>query len=126
MPPLQCTPQAYYWLRHNTDPDAKIMSWWDYGYQVRYGMARYGTCEMVRYGMVRYGTVRNGIVRNGMARHGTERSGAALVALLSGVRYNSRSLFCRIFLFLAALCAFLTFIGDLPVVVAIVVHLARG
>lgn len=27
-------PQAYYWLRHNTDPDAKIMSWWDYGYQV--------------------------------------------------------------------------------------------
>lgn len=27
--------EAYYWLRHNTDPDAKIMSWWDYGYQVR-------------------------------------------------------------------------------------------
>lgn len=26
--------EAYYWLRHNTDPDAKIMSWWDYGYQV--------------------------------------------------------------------------------------------
>ncbi|CAM9575987.1 unnamed protein product [Ascophyllum nodosum] len=25
--------EAYYWLRHNTDPDAKIMSWWDYGYQ---------------------------------------------------------------------------------------------
>ncbi|CAM9208964.1 unnamed protein product [Phaeothamnion confervicola] len=26
--------EAYYWLRHNTDPDAKIMSWWDYGYQM--------------------------------------------------------------------------------------------
>lgn len=30
--------EAYYWLRHNTDPDAKIMSWWDYGYQVHAGM----------------------------------------------------------------------------------------
>ena len=28
--------EAYYWLRHNTKPDARIMSWWDYGYQVRY------------------------------------------------------------------------------------------
>ncbi|XP_070556309.1 dolichyl-diphosphooligosaccharide--protein glycosyltransferase subunit STT3A isoform X4 [Ptychodera flava] len=26
--------EAYYWLRHNTDEDAKIMSWWDYGYQI--------------------------------------------------------------------------------------------
>lgn len=26
--------EAYYWLRHNTDPNARIMSWWDYGYQV--------------------------------------------------------------------------------------------
>jgi len=26
--------EAYYWLRHNTDPDAKIASWWDYGYQM--------------------------------------------------------------------------------------------
>ena len=25
--------EAYYWLRMNTAPDAKIMSWWDYGYQ---------------------------------------------------------------------------------------------
>jgi dolichyl-diphosphooligosaccharide--protein glycosyltransferase len=25
--------EAYYWLRQNTHPDAKIMSWWDYGYQ---------------------------------------------------------------------------------------------
>lgn len=25
---------AYYWLRQNTDPGAKIMSWWDYGYQI--------------------------------------------------------------------------------------------
>lgn len=30
--------EAYYWLRHNTDPDAKIMSWWDYGYQVCVGV----------------------------------------------------------------------------------------
>jgi len=26
--------EAYYWLRHNTEPDAKVMSWWDYGYQI--------------------------------------------------------------------------------------------
>uniref|UniRef100_A0AC34QP97 Dolichyl-diphosphooligosaccharide--protein glycotransferase n=1 Tax=Panagrolaimus sp. JU765 TaxID=591449 RepID=A0AC34QP97_9BILA len=25
--------EAYYWLRQNTDENAKIMSWWDYGYQ---------------------------------------------------------------------------------------------
>lgn len=26
--------EAYYWLRYNTHEDAKIMSWWDYGYQI--------------------------------------------------------------------------------------------
>ncbi|KAL3677784.1 hypothetical protein R1sor_020740 [Riccia sorocarpa] len=26
--------EAYYWLRHNTPPDAKVASWWDYGYQI--------------------------------------------------------------------------------------------
>jgi dolichyl-diphosphooligosaccharide---protein glycosyltransferase len=26
--------EAYYWLRKNTPLDAKIMSWWDYGYQI--------------------------------------------------------------------------------------------
>jgi dolichyl-diphosphooligosaccharide--protein glycosyltransferase len=26
--------EAYFWLRQNTDPDAKILSWWDYGYQL--------------------------------------------------------------------------------------------
>ncbi|XP_002739605.1 dolichyl-diphosphooligosaccharide--protein glycosyltransferase subunit STT3A-like [Saccoglossus kowalevskii] len=26
--------ESYYWLRHNTPEDAKIMSWWDYGYQI--------------------------------------------------------------------------------------------
>ena len=30
--------EAYYWLRQNTEPNAKIMSWWDYGYQIG-GMA---------------------------------------------------------------------------------------
>jgi dolichyl-diphosphooligosaccharide--protein glycosyltransferase len=24
--------EAYYWLKQNTPPDSKIMSWWDYGY----------------------------------------------------------------------------------------------
>jgi len=24
--------EAYYWLKMNTKKDAKIMSWWDYGY----------------------------------------------------------------------------------------------
>lgn len=26
--------EAYYWLRQNTAEDSKIMSWWDYGYQI--------------------------------------------------------------------------------------------
>eukprot|EP01083_Nonionella_stella_P079215 217156_1 len=26
--------EAYNWLNHNTPADAKIMSWWDYGYQI--------------------------------------------------------------------------------------------
>lgn len=30
--------EAYYWLRKNTDDNARIMSWWDYGYQIA-GMA---------------------------------------------------------------------------------------
>lgn len=30
--------EAYYWLRQNTEPTAKVMSWWDYGYQIG-GMA---------------------------------------------------------------------------------------
>ncbi|KAF8940130.1 oligosaccharyl transferase stt3 subunit [Dissophora ornata] len=34
--------EAYYWLRKNTDDDAKVMSWWDYGYQMA-GMANITT-----------------------------------------------------------------------------------
>ena len=30
--------KAYYWLRKNTAEDARVMSWWDYGYQIA-GMA---------------------------------------------------------------------------------------
>ena len=30
--------EAYYWLSHNTADDARVMSWWDYGYQIA-GMA---------------------------------------------------------------------------------------
>lgn len=30
--------EAYYWIRQNTQQDAVIMSWWDYGYQIA-GMA---------------------------------------------------------------------------------------
>ena len=30
--------EAYQWLRQNTDENAKVMSWWDYGYQIG-GMA---------------------------------------------------------------------------------------
>ncbi|XP_042898648.1 dolichyl-diphosphooligosaccharide--protein glycosyltransferase subunit STT3B [Parasteatoda tepidariorum] len=30
--------EAYYWLSQNTAPDARVMSWWDYGYQIA-GMA---------------------------------------------------------------------------------------
>ncbi|KAA3481424.1 dolichyl-diphosphooligosaccharide--protein glycosyltransferase subunit STT3A [Gossypium australe] len=26
--------EAYFWLRQNTPQDAKVMSWWDYGYQI--------------------------------------------------------------------------------------------
>lgn len=30
--------EAYYWLRMNTPDDTRVMSWWDYGYQIA-GMA---------------------------------------------------------------------------------------
>jgi dolichyl-diphosphooligosaccharide--protein glycosyltransferase len=30
--------EAYFWMQENTAPDAKILSWWDYGYQIA-GMA---------------------------------------------------------------------------------------
>lgn len=30
--------EAYYWLKQNTEKDARILSWWDYGYQIT-GMA---------------------------------------------------------------------------------------
>lgn len=30
--------EAYYWLRQNTEEHARVMSWWDYGYQIA-GMA---------------------------------------------------------------------------------------
>jgi len=26
--------EAYWWLRHNTPEDSRIMAWWDYGYQI--------------------------------------------------------------------------------------------
>nr|XP_018900481.1 PREDICTED: dolichyl-diphosphooligosaccharide--protein glycosyltransferase subunit STT3A [Bemisia tabaci] len=26
--------EAYFWLRQNTPPNSRIMSWWDYGYQI--------------------------------------------------------------------------------------------
>jgi dolichyl-diphosphooligosaccharide--protein glycosyltransferase len=26
--------QAYWWLKENTPEDARVMAWWDYGYQV--------------------------------------------------------------------------------------------
>ena len=29
--------EAYFWLRQNTDENAKILSWWDYGYQMSDG-----------------------------------------------------------------------------------------
>jgi len=30
--------EAYFWLSRNTDSNARVMSWWDYGYQIA-GMA---------------------------------------------------------------------------------------
>ena len=27
--------EAYWWLRDNTPADSRVLSWWDYGYQVR-------------------------------------------------------------------------------------------
>ena len=33
--------EAYWWLRMNTKEDAKVMSWWDYGYQITAMANRY-------------------------------------------------------------------------------------
>lgn len=42
--------EAYYWLAQNTPNDARIMSWWDYGYQIA-GMANrwINICLLVSY-----------------------------------------------------------------------------
>ena len=44
--------EAYAWLRHNTDPDAKVLAWWDYGYQVQHSAPQFrfhsaGICSLV-------------------------------------------------------------------------------
>lgn len=26
--------EAYYWLNQNTEPESKVLAWWDYGYQL--------------------------------------------------------------------------------------------
>jgi len=26
--------EAYFWLRHNTPPESRVLAWWDYGYQI--------------------------------------------------------------------------------------------
>lgn len=31
---LMISREAYFWLRQNTDEHARVMSWWDYGYQI--------------------------------------------------------------------------------------------
>jgi len=31
---LETPRQAYTWLKDNTAEDARVMAWWDYGYQI--------------------------------------------------------------------------------------------
>lgn len=54
--------EAYYWLKMNTKKDAKILSWWDYGYQIT-GMGNrtvlvdnntWNNTHIATVGMVRY------------------------------------------------------------------------
>jgi hypothetical protein len=39
--------EAYWWLRMNTPEDAKVMSWWDYGYQITAMANRCANCKVV-------------------------------------------------------------------------------
>ena len=39
--------EAYFWLRDNTDPDARVMAWWDYGYQISGIAQRYIVQQIV-------------------------------------------------------------------------------
>ena len=48
---LFCFREAYYWLRTNTDEDATIMSWWDYGYQIS-GMANRLVSHFITHALV--------------------------------------------------------------------------
>eukprot|EP00501_MAST-03F_sp_TOSAG23-6_P000892 GSMAST32.ASY1.ANO1.928.1 assembled CDS len=41
--------EAYYWLRHNTHPDAKVLAWWDYGYQMASMSNRTTLVDNVRF-----------------------------------------------------------------------------
>ena len=36
---------SYYWLAKNTPEDARVLAWWDYGYQVGVGVCRCGSLE---------------------------------------------------------------------------------
>ena len=40
--------EAYYWLRMNTKSDDKIMSWWDYGYQVQTALLPPRVCACIQ------------------------------------------------------------------------------
>jgi dolichyl-diphosphooligosaccharide--protein glycosyltransferase len=44
--------EAYYWLRMNTKPDAKIMSWWDYGHLITYIAKRIPNANPFQQGVI--------------------------------------------------------------------------
>ena len=75
--------EAYYWLKMNTKKDAKVLSWWDYGYQITgmgnrtvlvdnntWNNTHIATVGMVtlllgNYGFVDYGIRRGGSIQVG-------------------------------------------------------------
>ena len=77
--------EAYWWLRKNTDDDANIMSWWDYGYQIS-GFSNRTT-------LVDNNTWNNthiAMVGKAMASNETEAFKVGVCALLARSRLYSR------------------------------------
>lgn len=60
--------EAYYWIRQNTEKDAKVMSWWDYGYQLA-GFADRTTLVDVRFGLSSFPILLNRQVECYMEQH---------------------------------------------------------
>lgn len=61
--------EAYYWLNQNTDEDAKVMAWWDYGYQLAGMSNRTTIVDNNTWNFTHIGTVAKVMITNEEEAH---------------------------------------------------------